>query len=394
MAKSIEHPSLMEPMLPAQGNRELEDLAVVMIEKSARMAAQLHPLVQVRIGQLVRTMNCYYSNLIEGHNTNPRDIELALKADFSNNPEKRDLQLEAKAHIEVQMLLDQKQNLTDTFSQANIKLVHKEFYARLPESLCWVKNPDTGDTIAIVPGEFRAGDVMVGRHVPPKAANIVTFLERFEQAYNFASLSRIEQIITVAAAHHRLLWIHPFYDGNGRVTRLISHLALRQAGVGNNLWSISRGLARNAQLYKANLDLADGQREGDLDGRGNLSQKQLANFCVFFLQTAIDQIDFMQKLLDTPNLMQRIEHYAHSQIQAKKLPKGSVIVLKEALLHGLVERNSIQNLTGYADRQSRNIVSSLVKAGLLGSDTPYGSLYLCFPQEIVEFYFPQLYPVV
>lgn len=300
--------SIMEPMRPPSGQRELEDLSVTLIEKSARMAAQLHPLVQVAVGDLVRSMNCYYSNLIEGHNTHPRDIEKALAADFSTNREKRDLQLEAKAHIEVQLLIDQGAMPFEIFSLEAIKWIHKEFYARLPASLCVVTDPDSKKQVTVVPGEFRTSDVIVGRHIPPNANDIPSFLQRVAQAYKFANLSRTEQIIAISAAHHRLLWIHPFYDGNGRVTRLMSHAALLQVGVGNTLWSVSRGLARSAQLYKANLDLADSLREGDLDGRGNLSQKYLINFCNFFLTVSIDQVDFMAKLLDIAGLLLSLIH--------------------------------------------------------------------------------------
>ena len=83
MVKPIISTTLMEPMLPS-GQTILEDLAVSIIEKSARMAAQLPLIVQDKIGDLIRTMNCYYSNLIEGHNTHPRDIEQALKENFSS----------------------------------------------------------------------------------------------------------------------------------------------------------------------------------------------------------------------------------------------------------------------------------------------------------------------
>ena len=58
------------------------------------------------LANLVRAMNCYYSNLIEGHDTHPVDIERALKNDYSKDPRKRDLQLEAKAHITVQKWID------------------------------------------------------------------------------------------------------------------------------------------------------------------------------------------------------------------------------------------------------------------------------------------------
>ncbi len=52
-------------------------------------------------------MNCYYSNLIEGHDTHPVDIERALKNDYSRDTHKRDLQYEAKAHVTVQEWIDQ-----------------------------------------------------------------------------------------------------------------------------------------------------------------------------------------------------------------------------------------------------------------------------------------------
>ncbi len=395
MAKNtIISPSMMEPMLPTHGQRELIDLAVTLVENSAKMTAQLHPLVQEKIGDLVRSMNCYYSNLIEGHNTHPRDIERALAEDYSTNKEKRDLQLEAKAHIEVQLLLDRQALPTNVYSTHVIEMIHCEFYKRLPESLCWAQDPDTGKQLAVEPGKFRASDVIVGRHIPPNANHIPQFMHRFEQAYNAKHLSRTDQIIAIAAAHHRLLWIHPFYDGNGRVTRLLSHAALREAGIGNCLWSISRGLARNAQQYKANLALADSQREGDLEGRGNLSDKHLFVFCKFFLTTAIDQVNFMQKLLELSVLLDRIDLYANQQISAKILAKGSNIILKEALLKGKVARASVPMLSGYSERQSRNIISGLVKHGLLASDTKYGDLYLGLPQHVVEFYFPLLYPVI
>lgn len=384
--------SLMEPMMPPREHRELEDLAVLLVEKCSRMAAHVPPIVQGHIGELVRSMNCYYSNLIEGHNTHPRDIEKALAEDFSANKEKRDLQLEAKAHIEVQRMIDMGDMPYRAFTTEAVCWVHRAFYERLPEDLRWVENPDTGEKVEVVPGQIRPKGVVVGRHIPPQGDSLHSFMQRFEEAYNFEKLSRLDQVISVGAAHHRLLWIHPFYDGNGRVTRLISHAAYREAGVGNGLWSISRGLARNVKTYKTNLDLADSPREGDLDGRGSLSQKHLITFSKFFLEVAVDQADYMGQLLDITNLLTRIEKFAREQIQAKSLPKGCDVLLKEALLRGEIERSAVAGLTDYSDRQARNIVADLVKQGLLGSATPYGALSLRFPHAVVETYFPQLYP--
>jgi len=96
----------MEPMLPEENSRALEDLAIDLVAKANALAGQTNPIVTSSIGNLVRSMNCYYSNFIEGHNTRPREIDNALRQDFSLQLERRNLQLEALAHIEVQRAID------------------------------------------------------------------------------------------------------------------------------------------------------------------------------------------------------------------------------------------------------------------------------------------------
>ena len=102
----IEKSNLIEPLLPPDGVRKLEDLAVELVACTSRLACKLAKETVQSIGALVRSMNCYYSNLIEGHNTHPVDIERALHGDYAKDSKKRDLQLEAFAHIEVQSLID------------------------------------------------------------------------------------------------------------------------------------------------------------------------------------------------------------------------------------------------------------------------------------------------
>src|SRR5712691_1411737 len=100
----------MEPMLPEEATRELEDIAFELTAKASSLAGQVNPIVTRSMGDLVRSMNCYYSNLIEGHNTHPRDIDRALRKDYSAEPAKRDLQTEAVAHIHVQRLIDRRED--------------------------------------------------------------------------------------------------------------------------------------------------------------------------------------------------------------------------------------------------------------------------------------------
>ena len=147
----------------------------------------------------------------------------------------------------------------------------------------------------MIPGALRDRDVKVGHHVPVSPGALPRFLERFEAAYT--GLGRTDSILAAAAAHHRLLWIHPFLDGNGRVARLMSHAMLLESLDTGGVWSVARGLARNEETYKAQLMACDARRRNDLDGRGHLSEEALAAFTRFFLRTCIDQVDFMEGLV-------------------------------------------------------------------------------------------------
>jgi Fic family protein len=380
----------MEPMLP-DIDAGLTDQVLNLVEGAGSFAGGLNMPLKAGIGELVRAMNCYYSNLIEGHDTHLADIQRALKSDYSNEPKKRDLQLEAKAHIEVQGMIDRGEMPYPAVSIDGIRWIHREFCSRLPENLLKFEDPATKKTINMTPGEFRTVRVEVGRHQAPEPEAIAPLMARFVSAYSSPMLSRAQRIVSVAAGHHRLAWIHPFMDGNGRVTRLMSHALLRELGVGSELWSVSRGLARNVDRYKNLLQAADEPRRGDLDGRGTLTEAGLAEFCRFFIEICADQVKFMQSLLNPTELMNRIEIWTEEEVRAKRLPKESWRLLREAILVGEFPRSRASELTGYQDRQARAVLSDLIGSKLLVSDTPKGNVRLGFPSEVVERWFPGLY---
>jgi Fic family protein len=163
----------------------------------------------------MRAVNCYYSNLIEGHDTQPIDIERALNEDVSADPKQRDLQLEAKAHISVQEWIDEGGLDERANTSLGILETHQRFCELLPNELLWVENPDTGERLQLIPGGIRTNEVSVGKHIGISPGAIERFMARFEQDY--ANLGKLDSILAAAGAHHRLLYIHPFLDGNGRV---------------------------------------------------------------------------------------------------------------------------------------------------------------------------------
>ncbi len=215
------------------------------------------------------------------------------------------------------------------------------------------------------------------------------FFAKFESAYRSENLSRVRQVIAIAAAHHRFVWIHPFYDVNGRVARLMSHASLKRLGIGSALWSVSRGLARNVDRYKSLLMGAD---QPEKRGASTLSTEGLVNFCQFFLDVCLDQIEFMGSVLAPSELARRMEIYTEDEVRANRLPKGSFPLLREALLAGEFERGSAPSITGYKERMARNVLSKLLELGLLTSASPKAPVRLGFPVAVIERWFPSLFP--
>lgn len=376
----------MEPLIfpeSAPNRTELMDLALDLTQKSAQFKSSLPSAIQSSLTVTVRSMNCYYSNLIEGHNTHPIAIEQALKNNYDSDPKKRNLQLEAKAHIEVQEWIDDGGLKDNAFSYAAICEIHKRFCEKLPDELLWVEDPKTKTKLKVIPGEIRKNHVQVGHHVPISPRAIPRFLHRYEQVYS--SLGKSESILALAAAHHRFLWIHPFLDGNGRVARFISYATiLNQLNTGG-IWSIARGLAKNADQYKqhlANCDLT----------RRNLSQESLHAFTKFFLETCIDQVTFMEKLMQPDQLRTRILLWAKEEIEMKKIPPQTLQILEKILYRGEISRGELPEILNVTERHTRRLTSNLIELGILSSESAKSSIKLAFPAKFANRWMPGLFP--
>jgi Fic family protein len=384
---------LMEPLLIAEGSRhrgELSDITVDLAARSAGFRRSLPEGVLAALADLVRAMNCYYSNLIEGHDTHPIDIERALKNDYSNDARKRDLQLEAKAHITVQRWIDEGGLAGRATSVDGLLETHRRFCELLPPDLLKVTDPHTGEVLTVVPGALRQRHVGVGSHIPVSPGALPRFLKRFEDVY--ARLGKTDAILASAAAHHRLLWIHPFLDGNGRVARLMSHAMLLQALDTGGVWSIARGLARNVATYKGLLRQADLPRRNDLDGRGALSEEGLAEFTRFFLTTCLDQVTFMEGLVEPNRLRARILLWAEEEANLQKLPPKGGAILEAILYRGELPRGDVGHLLGTSDRHGRRIVQSLMEHGVIVSAGTREPLRLAFPAALASRWMPGLFP--
>ena len=299
------------------------------------------------------------------------------------------MQLEVKAHITVQKWIDEGGLKDHAASADGLREIHRRFCELLPEDLLWAEDPEHGERMEIVPGKLRQRDVKVGRHIPVSPGALPRFMKRFEQAYR--GLGKTETIFAAATAHHRLLWIHPFLDGNGRVARLMSHAMLLDTLNTGGIWSIARGLARNEGRYRSHLTACDLPRRNDLDGRGNLSQEVLAEFTSFFLETCIDQVKFMEELVAPDKLRTCILSWATEQIRAKTLPPQSATILERMLYQGELARDEIASLFDVTPRQARRYVEPLADLGVLVSETIRAPNHLAFPARLAPQWMPGLF---
>jgi Fic family protein len=385
--------AMMEPLLIGETSRhrgKLTDMALELAQKAAGFRRSLPESLLASLADLVRAMNCYYSNLIEGHDTHPIDIERALKNDYSKDAHKRDLQLEAKAHITVQEWIDRGGLQGRAVSSDGIRETHRRFCELLPEDLLGVEDPEKKERVRVVAGELRKRDVVVGTHVAVSAGAVPRFLARFEEVY--VALNKTDSILAAATAHHRLLWIHPFLDGNGRVARLMSHAMLLESLDTGAAWSVGRGLAQNVETYKRHLVACDQPRRNDLDGRGQLSEEALAAFAEFFLSICIDQVDFMESLVQPDRLRTRIRMWAEEEIRFGNLPAKSENILEAVLYRGELPRGEAAGVVSTGDRQARRIVSALLEHGVLASESPRAPLRLVFPAQLASRWMPGLFP--
>ena len=158
------------------------------------------------------------------------------------------------------------------------------------------------------------------------------------------------------------------------------------------VWSVARGLARKVDTYKELLANCDRTRRNDLDGRGNLSEEALVDFTRFFLKMCIDQVDFMEKLVQPNELRARMHHWVEQEAALKRINPKAALLLDAILYRGEVPRGEVAQLLGLSTRYSRDIVTELTKQGVVASETPYGPLCIVFRASLAPRWMPGLFP--
>lgn len=382
----------MEPMRPqAKELEKLLSIASELREKAIKLTANPLPGLSKSLSVILRAMNSYYTNKIEGQHTLPADIESALNNQYSNNLDVARKQRIARAHLLTEAWGEDYiagKNWREVYSADLITDIHYQLYSYMEEADRVTENNEP-----VNEGHFRTQNVTVGMHMPPDSHTLPSFIQRWIQAYSTLPDGDMA-LIGLACAHHRLAWIHPFNDGNGRVTRLHSHLLLHAMGLTSGLWSSMRGLARTHQQYYDHLHNADNLRQGDYDGRGALTEQGLVDWIRYFLGVCIDQVTFMESMLNLADFKNRLETLlvVEENKGVSGLKKEALIPLHYIAITGAIERGEFKKMTGMAERSAERLLKALLDYKLLSSDTPKGKVYMGVPLHSLQYLFPKLWP--
>jgi len=395
------------PIAPTNMKGEFDDELLAWSErlctKSAALIGGHNQDVIDEVKELLRITNSYYSNRIESEGTHPINIEKAMRKEFSENQNEQKLQKLSVAHIYVQREIDQLiADGTSPFDTSFVKCIHHEMYSQDGmDKFLDIASENGGDTIRMVPGKFRTRGVAVGNYIAPPAEDLDTLSTEYAHQYGltFRQPSTVKKFLYALSSHYRLVWIHPFLDGNGRVSRLALDGAIIGSGInGYGLWNISRGLAKHVDDYKKYLKHADMKRQGAYDGKGDLSVAALREFVVYILTMAEDQIDFMGSLLKMDALTTRIEKYVtlanSGMLGIGELPKGSANIFKHLLIHGESSRGSMAEVIGAKERTTTKVVQELLRRNFLASPSPKGLIRLKFTAHMGSYIFPDLLPIM
>jgi hypothetical protein len=123
-----------------------------------------------------------------------------------------------------------------------------------------------------------------------------------------------------------------------------------------------------------------------------LSEEALASFTDFFLRTCIDQVEFMEDLMQPDRLRARILVWAEEEIRIGTLPPKSGSILEAVLYRGELPRADAAGVVGVGERHARRIVSALIARGVLAWESSRAPLRLVFPAGLASRWMPGLFP--
>lgn len=186
------------------------------IEQKKKKLDSLRPLPKDAVKKIledIRLRHTYHSDAIEGNTLTLQETKLVLEEGITIGGKPLKDHIEARNDAEAFDLMIKLVNSKKEISQETIQQIHEFVTKGILEN----------------PGQYRTGNVTItGADIkPPSFLKIVKFMDEYTQ--NIQKL-KLHPIKKSAYIHHELVRIHPFFDGNGRVARLLTSFYLMKKG--------------------------------------------------------------------------------------------------------------------------------------------------------------------
>ncbi|RWZ59656.1 Fic family protein [Labedella populi] len=242
------------------------------------------PQLIIELHSLFQILSSVISARIEGNRTTVYD---AIRGPSGDDEQQSEAQREINNLLAAMRLIDE--------LPPEAPLTHslvREFHRMTVDGLTREGDP--------TPGSYRVVDVEIlnSAHTPPSHVYVHSEMSDFLEFAN-RPLPAHQQMIHVAIAHHRFLWIHPFRNGNGRVSRLVTYFMIRRNGfvspVGLRTVNPTAVFGNDRDEYYASLEAAD-----DLSNSGTVL------WCTFFARGVHDDLERLTKLQDAEYLSREV----------------------------------------------------------------------------------------
>lgn len=312
-----------------------------------RLKSRVHPLIFIQIKEIFHTLESLGSVRIEGNNTTLSDIvEKTIDGSL-----KRDESEETKEFLNTQKALG--------FIEKNIKeetvidrKIISEFHKIIVEGL----NPSKeGD---YTPGKFREIEVSIknSNHKPPMAVKVPEYMEELVDFIN-SQKDQKYKLLSIAVAHHRFAWVHPFRNGNGRTVRLITYAMLMSHGFAvNHILNPTAVFCNDRDTYYKMLALADSGTDQGILG-----------WCDYVLKNLLEEIKKIDNLLDYDYLIPKILMPAlEDALRRKNINSEEFQILKLSVEKGEIRAADINEvLRKKYHTQVSQYIRKLKEEGLL-----------------------------
>ncbi len=308
--------SLVEPSFGST----LTDLIIELDHlRKKRLGGSTNPKVFFQLKHIFHTLESIGSARIEGNNTTIAEfIETKLFEAKTVPSGIREIQ-----NIEKAMSF-----IEDTVKDYPI---NRAFISELHKMIVDGLSPDEeGDTTA---GEYRKHNVKIAKsdHIPPDWIKVEDFMNELIEFLNHDDSPKYD-LLKVAIAHHRFVWIHPFGNGNGRTVRLFTYAMMIRLG-----FNVSKGRILNPAAVFCSDRNTYYQKLSEADAG---TESGILSWCKYVLKGLKDEIEKIDKLLDydflkleilLPAITQSLERKYITAIEAKILKRATEKPLIQAL---------------------------------------------------------------